>query len=189
MMIKKVFLSLTSLLIIFVLLSFNYPSMFLQDEGHGKVRWYTFGEAVEAQKKDPRPIMVDVYTNWCGPCKAMANFTFGHPIIASYLNEKFYPVKFNAETRDTVRFNNYYFVNQNPPEARRPVHDFALSILEKKMVYPSIVFIDTNIQRLQIITGFYRPEQFEPIVKFFGSGAYKTTKYEDFTVSFVGEIE
>lgn len=188
-MLKKIFLSLTVLLVTLAFLSFTNPSLFFPDEGSHAVRWYTFGEAVEAQKKEPRIIMVDVYTNWCGPCKAMSNFTFGHPIIAKYLNENFYPVKFNAETRDTVRFNNYYFVNQNPPETRRPVHDFALSILDKKMVYPSIVFVDTNIQRLQVITGFYQPKEFEPIVKFFGSDSYKTIKYEDYKVSFVGEIE
>ena len=28
----------------------------------------TFGEAMEAQKVNPKKILVDVYTDWCGPC-------------------------------------------------------------------------------------------------------------------------
>lgn len=188
-MLKKVFLSVGVLTLLIAVWSFtNTPYTPLVD-GKSKVHWYTFGEAVEAQKKNNKIIMVDVYTSWCGPCKAMSAHTFENPIIANYLNEHFYPVKFNAETRDTVKFNGYYFVNQNPPGARRPAHDFAISILDKKLVYPSIVFLDKNIQRLQVITGYHQAKQFEPIIKFFGSKKYMDTKYEDYLVSFVGEVK
>jgi thioredoxin-related protein len=133
--------------------------------------------------------MVDVYTSWCGPCKMMSANTFGNENIAKYLNEHFYPVKFNAETFDSVAFNGYVFKNKNAPGTSRPVHDFAVSILDSKLVYPSIVFLNEQIQRIQVVTGYYQPPQFEPIMKFFGSGKYKDTKYEDFQKTFVPEIK
>ena len=185
-MTKKVFLSFGIIILLISVWSFkNSPLV----EGESKVHWYTFEEAVEAQKKNNKIIMVDVYTSWCGPCKAMSKYTFGDSVIAKYLNEHFLPVKFNAETRDTVQFNGFIFVNKNPPEARRPVHEFAKSILENKLLYPSIVFLNKDIQRLQIVKGYYTAKKFEPIINYFGSGKYKDTNYEDYILKFVGEVK
>jgi thioredoxin-related protein len=164
--------------------SFQAPA----DELKGPVHWLTFSQAVELQKKNPKPIIVDIYTSWCGPCRMMSANTFGNPVIAKYINENFYPVKFNAETRDTVKFNGYVFANKNPEGTQRPVHDFAISILDGKLSYPSIVFLNEDIKKIQTIVGYYKADQFEPIVKFFGSNKYKDTKWEDFQKSFVPEI-
>ena len=65
-------------------------------EGSG-VKWLTFEEAVEKSKTEKRKIFIDVYTDWCGWCKVMDKNTFNDPEVAKLLNEKFYPVKFNAE--------------------------------------------------------------------------------------------
>ena len=40
-----------------------------------------FGEAMEAQKKTKK-ILVDVYTDWCGPCKLMDKKTFQNRDVA-----------------------------------------------------------------------------------------------------------
>ena len=37
-----------------------------------EVNWISMDKAQELQKKVPKNIMMDVYTDWCGPCKAMA---------------------------------------------------------------------------------------------------------------------
>jgi thioredoxin-related protein len=187
-MFKKAFTALFIATIIVVAQSFITTIQAPAEELKGPVKWYTFAEAVELQKKNPKPIMVDVYTSWCGPCKMMSANTFGNPIIAKYLNEHFYPVKFNAETRDTVKFSGAVFANKNPEGTSRPVHDFAISILDGKLMYPSIVFLNEEIKRIQIVTGYYPPAQFEPLMNFFGSGKYKDTKYEEYQKTFVAEI-
>src|ERR1017187_2556953 len=153
-MIKKTLIVFGILTVFIMVQSFITPF----DETNGPVHWYTFGEAVELQKKTPKMIMVDVYTNWCGPCKMMSAYTFGNEVIAKYLNEHFYPVKFNAETRDSVAFNGVVFKNNNPSENPRPVHDFAVSILDGKLSYPSIVFLNDSIKRVQTIVGYYKPD-------------------------------
>ncbi len=173
----------------FILLLVQTKAQAPAEELTGPTKWYTFAEAVELQKKNPKPIMVDVYTSWCGPCKMMSANTFGNPLISKYLNENFYPVKFNAETFDSVTFNGYVFKNKNAPSTPRPVHDFAISILDSKLVYPSIVFLNENVQRLNVLTGYYLPNQFEPIIKYFGSGRYKDVNFDDFQKTFVPEIK
>jgi thioredoxin-related protein len=40
-----------------------------------------------------------------------------------------------------------------------------------------------------VVTGYYQPTQFEPLMKFFGSGKYKEIKYEDFQKTFIPELK
>jgi thioredoxin-related protein len=189
LMIKKGFIALSIIAIIVITQSFINTIQAPADELKGPVHWYTFSEAVALQKKSPRPIMVDVYTSWCGPCRMMSANTFGNEIIAKYLNENFYPVKFNAETRDSVAFSGVVFKNNNPPGTQRPVHDFAVSILDGKLSYPSVVFLDADIKRIYTSVGYYQAAQFEPVLKFIGGGNYKTAKYDEFQKTFVGEVK
>mgnify|MGYP005703647067 FL=1 len=62
-----------------------------------KIKWLKFEEAIEMQKNNPKKIIMDLYTNWCGPCKVMDKKTFGNRHVAKYINEFYYAVKFNAE--------------------------------------------------------------------------------------------
>jgi len=60
------------------------------------VKWYSIQEVEKLLKQSPRPVFVDTYTDWCGWCKKMDQETFSHSVIADILNNRFYPVKFNA---------------------------------------------------------------------------------------------
>lgn len=77
----------------------------------GSIKWYTPEEAYEKNKISPKPFFIDVYTDWCGWCKRMDATTFKDPVIAQYLNNNFYPVKLDAETKDTVNFMDRSYVN------------------------------------------------------------------------------
>ena len=37
-----------------------------------EINWMSVGELEAAQAKEPRKVMIDVYTKWCGPCKMIA---------------------------------------------------------------------------------------------------------------------
>ena len=58
--------------------------------------------------------------------------TFKDPLIVNYINNKYYPVKFNGETKDTIIFNQHQFINSDPsyikssPNARGKAHWFAI---------------------------------------------------------------
>src|SRR5581483_11863247 len=82
-------------------------------EGNG-IKWMNWNEMQEAQKKQPRKVVVDVFTEWCGWCKRMESSTFTNQEIIKYVNENFYAVKFDAETQSTIKFKDkeYKFIPQ-----------------------------------------------------------------------------
>jgi thioredoxin-related protein len=206
MKIKSLFY--TSLIAAFLFGTFAFK---LKPEDHGLVQWMSFGEAVEKSQKQPRMIMIDIYTSWCGPCKMLAKNTFGNEYIAKYMNENFYCVRFDAETRDSVKFSlmtpdtmkdvkgkvkkigqkpqQYVYYNTGAPGVQRSTHQFAGSILQGyNIAFPSMVFISKDIKRVDVIQGYYPPEQFEPVMKFFGSGSWEKTKFDDYQKTFKSEL-
>lgn len=119
------------------------------------VKWYTFEEAVELNKTQQRKIFIDVYTDWCGWCKKMDATTFNHPTIAKILNEQYYAVKFDAETSDTIKFSGQVFVNES--NRSRSPHQLAVALLQGKMSYPSVAYLNENNQLLTAVPGYYTP--------------------------------
>lgn len=155
------------------------------------VNWMTIEEALEAQKKDPKPIMVDVYTQWCGPCKMMDKNTFHDGSVAAYLNENFYAVKFDAESPDAVTFQGTTYENPTFDPAkvgrRNGVHQFSRAL--GVSAYPTLVFLDEESNIIKPLSGYRTPPQLELYLKLFGTSAYKTIdtqeKWEDYQKNFV----
>lgn len=73
-------------------------------EDLGPIKWLTFEEAEKLDSAENRPFLIDVYTDWCGWCKRMMATTFHNRQLASYINQNFYCVRFDAETQDTIQF-------------------------------------------------------------------------------------
>ena len=78
-----------------------------------KINWVSFNEALELQKESPKKIIMDVYTNWCGPCKMLDRNTFQNTDVANFVNANYYAVKFNAEGNDKVAYAGQDFSNPN----------------------------------------------------------------------------
>ena len=41
------------------------------DQPEHKINWLSIEEVEVLQQKEPRKVLMDVYTTWCGPCKMM----------------------------------------------------------------------------------------------------------------------
>lgn len=150
------------------------------------VEWYTFEEAVEKSKTEKRKIFIDVYTDWCGWCKVMDKNTFNNPEIAKYLNENFYPVKFNAEQKEDIEFSGTTF--KFVESGRRGYHQLAAALLNNKLSYPTVVFLDENFAMIQPLPGYQKPDQFEKVIKFIGGDHFKKTTWKDWQEEFVSSL-
>jgi thioredoxin-related protein len=151
------------------------------------INWITFSEAVERCKKEPRKIIIDVFTDWCGWCKHMDATTFKNPVVTSYISQKYYAVKLNAEMHDTIVFNNTTFVN--PVNGGRGTHQLASALLNNKLSYPTTVYLDEKMDMLSPVPGYQDAPTMEMILNYFGEESYKTIKWEDFQKSFVGHAK
>jgi len=76
-----------------------------------EIKWMSMNEALEAQKENPKKIFMDVYTDWCGPCKLLDKKTFANKDVANYVNKHFYAVKFNAEGTEKVDYQDFTYTN------------------------------------------------------------------------------
>jgi thioredoxin-related protein len=136
-----------------------------------EINWVTFEEALELQKKNPKKIMMDVYTNWCGPCKMLDRNTFHNADVVAFVNEHYYAVKFNAEGNDIVNYDSKTFTNQSyKPELvnrRNGVHDLTRYL--KVNAYPTIVFFNEEAKILTPLRGYQKPQQLELYLKLFQS--------------------
>ena len=140
-----------------------------------EINWVTIEEAVELQQKQPKKIFMDVYTNWCGPCKLLDRNTFANKDVANYINENYYAVKFNGEGNTTVQFKENTFANPqyDPAKANRrnSTHQFARYM--RINAYPTLVFFDEKGDFITPITGYQTPQQLELYLKLFKSDDYK----------------
>lgn len=145
-----------------------------------QINWMSIEEAVEANKKEPRKILIDVYTKWCGPCKMMMKNTFTNADVISYINTNFYAVKFDAESAEAVTFKGQLFENPDyKPEAkgRNGVHQFSRALQVR--AYPTIVYLDEELNVIAPISGYRTPPQLELYLKLVAEEAYKTVVTED----------
>lgn len=148
-----------------------------------KVNWLTWEQAMELSKKEKKKIVLDVYTDWCKWCEQMDKETFQQPAIAKYLNENYYPVRFDAEQKQTLKYKGkeYEFVKT---AGGRGYHALTAELLNGKLSYPSIVFIDVDMNVLQAIPGFRSPEEFEQIITYFAKNFYMTTPWSSYTKTY-----
>ncbi|HTQ29211.1 MAG TPA: DUF255 domain-containing protein [Puia sp.] len=144
-----------------------------------KLKWMNLAEASSSLQKEKRPILIDLYTDWCGWCKLMNKKTYSNQQVASYLQEKFYPVKVNAESRETLVWNgkSYSF------NSGHHINDFAVYITKGQLEFPTTVIIPEDGQP-QAIPGYLEPKDLELIVKYFGEGGYGKIPFEQFQKNF-----
>lgn len=146
-----------------------------------EIHWVSFEEAVALQKKNPKKIIMDTYTNWCGPCKILDKKTFGNADVIQYINDNYYAVKFNAEGNSPVNFKNKTYTNPqydaSRASSRNSQHELAQFLGIR--AYPTIVFLDEQADLIAPIVGYKTPQQLELYLKMFKTDRYKTLKSQD----------
>ncbi|HEY9542708.1 thioredoxin family protein [Prevotella sp.] len=105
---------------------------FAQPAGNG-IKFFqgSFEQALAEAKKQNKPLFVDFYAVWCGPCKRMAKTVFTQDSVGSYFNDKFISLQLDAEKGDNVAIAKQYKVD----------------------AYPTLAFIDKDGKALSVNVG------------------------------------
>ena len=158
--------------------------------GQGAINWLSLEQAQQLSKRDGKPIMVDVYTSWCGPCKMLTSKTFTDKQLSDYVNKNYHAVKFDAEGPDAVKFNGQSYTNpEYRPEMkgmRNGTHQLTMQIapVNGRVAYPTVVYLDADGKVLAPVQGYLTPEQMEPILIYFGEGVHKGQEYQSWYPTF-----
>jgi thioredoxin-related protein len=148
-----------------------------------EVNWLSWDEAIALSRSEsnPKKIFIDVYTDWCGWCKRMDKDTFQNSEVASYMAKNFYMVKLDGEQKEPIEYNGktYNYV----PQGRKGYHELAAALLQGRLSYPTVVFLDEQRNMLSPVPGYQKPEPFLKIARYFGENIYKEQDWESYSQS------
>lgn len=144
------------------------------------IPWMGWEEAVKASEtdKNPKKIFVDVYTDWCGWCKKMDKDTFNSPEVAAYMVKNFYMVKLDAEGKENITYKGktYKYI----ASGRRGYHEFAAGLLQGRLSYPTVAFLDENQKLISLVPGYADANRFLKIARYFGEDIFKQKKWDEY---------
>lgn len=153
-----------------------------------KINWITFEEAIHLNKKKPRKIFIDVYTDWCGWCKRMDRNTFSDPLIVAYINQNYYAVKLNAESRNEIKFQGetYKYIKQGS----KGYHELAATLLNGKMSFPTTVFISVDKKEQLLanpfpVPGYQNKKNMHLILSYIEEGAFDNLTFEEYKKKYI----
>ena len=166
--------------LIFVAFFFILCSAKINTINHDKPGWMRMTDLKGKLKSEAKPVMIDLYTNWCYWCKVMDKTTYTNSKVISYINSHFYPVKLNAEDQEVVQWNDKdYNFNDS-----FKVNDFAMYVTSGQPAFPTtVIFTDAHSEPVAV-QGFLTTKEMEPILKYFGEGAYKKQDFTEFKQGF-----
>ncbi|MEX1202409.1 MAG: DUF255 domain-containing protein [Ferruginibacter sp.] len=141
-----------------------------------KVIWINFEQLQESYAKQPRPILIDLYTNWCGWCKVMDKNTYGNGKVADFINQHYYAVKFNAESTENVVFNGKTYA-YNP---QYKTNDLAIYLSSWQLEYPNTIFLSSVAATPAPLVGYMKPQEFEVPLKYFSKAANQKMTFVEF---------
>ncbi len=143
------------------------------------IPWMTIEEVAGKLRQQQKPILIDLYTTWCGWCKQMDRKTYSNKKVAEYLTDKFYTVKLDAETHATINWQGRTY--DFDPQYRCNL--FAVYLAHGRLEFPTTIIIAPGYEP-QAIPGYMEPKDLELLVKFFGDGAYRTRSFDDYQKGF-----
>ena len=154
------------------------PALLLVDPSTGRVpsaraagvTWRAWNEGLAAAAGSGKPVIVDVYTDWCGWCKRMDRDTYARAEVSEYLNRHFVMVRLNAESNQSVSYGGRALT------ARALAGGFQVT------GYPTTIFLRASGEHMVNVPGYLPPDKFMKLVRYIGDGAMdRGIKWEEYS--------
>lgn len=128
-----------------------------------QVKWLTMEEALELQKKQPKKIFLNFFSHNLSSCKEMDKKVLEHPVILEYINNYFYPVKFDVDGKKSIQYMGKTFGSAEKGQ----LHSFTKFMNVSSI--PSIIFIDEKNTPITILNGVLKAKELEPYLSLISS--------------------
>jgi thioredoxin-related protein len=166
-----------SLLHILILL-FLPTAMLAQAPDSLTVNWHTWGEAMSLRENAMRKLYVFVYKDDCPHSAKMMTTTFTDSSVVNQLNNDYYAVKLNVETKDTILYQGLKLVSEKSGDFW--FHQLAVSLLNGDMSFPGIVIIDEEMKRVNLMKGYKNRTVMANTLMFFTDDGHKNNQAQQF---------
>ncbi len=131
--------------------------------------WRSWDTGLREAGSSGRPVLVDVYTDWCGWCKRMDRDVYARADVQDYLARKFVTVKLNAESGDAAHYQGRTYTSRT------------LAARFGVTGYPTTLFLGAKGAHLGNVPGYSAPQDFLLLLRFIGDGhADRGERLEDF---------
>lgn len=107
-----------------------------------------FAEVLKLAREKKKPVMVDVFAVWCGPCKFLDKVTFSDPVFTAWAVKNVVPFRVDAEKG----------------QGRNLVVRYAVAS------FPTILFLDGNGNEIDRLAGAFRAPEFQKAAENIVSG-------------------
>jgi len=120
------------------------------------IKWYSYEKGLALGEKEEKKIFLHFYANWCGYCLKMARVTFTDPLVISYLNENFIPIRVDVEREKQTA-----------------------SIYQVQGL-PTTWFIAENGENISKLPGYLPPDMLINILKYIHTESYNKMSFKTF---------
>jgi len=135
----------------------------------GGPAWRSWDAGLREAGNSGRPVLVDVYTDWCRWCKRMDRDVYARADVESYLARKFVAVKLDAESSAAARYEGRAYTSRS------------LAVRFGATGYPTTMFLSAKGVHLGNVPGYVPPQDFLLLLRFIGDGhAGRGVKLDDF---------
>ena len=125
-----------------------------------QMKTIAFSELEIAQKENPKPIIIHLYTDWCSVCKIEKYNLNKDKKLVEKINKDFYFINFEAEkTKEKINFQGNEF--SYLPNGNSGIHELALALSKNKKqpVYPLWIILNQSQELLYYHEGEFKPEK------------------------------
>lgn len=122
-----------------------------------ELTWMSINQVIASENQEGKKYLIDLYTEESVWCKLMDKNTFTDPALKAYLNENFHVVKFNAEQKEKIEFKGKEY--KWKPEGRKGVNELAEEMLDGRLSYPTLVYLDKDLNKIKVSPGYKKPDQ------------------------------
>lgn len=115
-----------------------------------------FSKLHKLQQQSPRPVLVKIYTGWCGICKIQDKQVAKSQELKTLLAQNFYYLELDAETKQSITINNITYTF-TPHGLTGGMHALAAQ-LNPIGSYPAWILLSPDYKILWQYNGLIKPD-------------------------------
>ena len=121
-----------------------------------QVNWYSYHEGMAIGQAEKKKLFLSFYADWCMYCRTMDATTFKDPMVTSYLNDNFIPIRIDV-------------VREKEIAAKYPINPL-----------PDAWFLSPDGDVIGNKPGYMTAEELLPVLKFIYTDSYLKMSYSHF---------